>query len=233
MKLSLAVPLLSLLPATLAFAPVSPRATPQTSTSLNGFLDNIFGSRTDNKAEKQKEQQDAWTDISSQIPGDMVPMTDEEEEELLMGELNFDHMPPEEMTGVSEHIVRLCATFSMQVYDVFKERKEKYLLSTEDHPADVLVQESQGIYAPTNPNFGACVSGDTMILAWRGTQTPTDAINDFAFSPVSSMAWRKHAKTIKLQAAMTSLVLNDIAKYETLLIEEAKKRGVKEIVTTG
>ena len=71
------------------------------------------------------------------------------------------------------------------------------------------------------------------IFLYRGTQTPFDAINDFAATPQSSFAWRKHAKTIKAQGAMTSIVINDIVNHEKEIIEECQKRGIKQIITTG
>ena len=80
----------------------------------------------------------------------------------------------------------------------------------------------------------AVISGDTIILGWRGTSSIADGINDAAASPQSSFAWRKHAKTIKAHGAVTSIVHNALVTHEAELINFIKANPrIKEIVTTG
>jgi len=70
-------------------------------------------------------------------------------------------------------------------------------------------------------------------LGWRGTISLADKLNDVAASPLSSLAWRKHAKTIKAQGSMTSIAHNDIVIHQQAIIAKAKEVGITEIVTTG
>jgi hypothetical protein len=149
---------------------------------------------------------------------------------------NFKYLPSKDMTGVDTHITRICATMASQAYKLNDGTMEHFKLSTDDHEVEVILEDLQGTFKSTSPTFGACVSGDTMILCWRGTaasENPTDLINDGAMSPTSSIVWRKHSKTIKVQGAMASLCNNDVANHEEFLIEACKKHGIKEIVTTG
>lgn len=237
MKLAL---LASVIPASLAFAPATSRTNLRPETSLGGWFRDIFRDRSET-AEAEKIQI-AQQFLKNPILGDfkegkLLDPTPEEDKEFhtvkLKGDGDFKHMPTPEQTGVDVHICRLAATLSQQLYDVKKEIRDEFMLNTDTHKTDSIHLEQQSIHVETNPTFGVVVSGDTMILGWRGTDTLTDAINDFAWSPCSSVAWRKHKKNIKIQGAMASLCMNDIASHEDMIIEECKKRGIKEIVTTG
>jgi hypothetical protein len=239
MKLSCVVAL-ALIPASAAFAPVGLKSsTARTDSSLNGFLSNLFRDRSVDKEEQSKRHSSR---LVESIKKGMELLTKEETEPAVVAKPrnvvkgNFKYMPTKEMTGVETHICRLAATMAQQCYDIQNDKKDCFKLSTKDHEVENIVMTKQGKFRPTSPTFGAAVCGDTMILAWRGTNpdgAPMDVISDMAFSPCANMAWRDHAKTLKLQGAMTSLCANDIATHEETIIAECKKRGIKEIVTTG
>lgn len=242
MKFAFVASALVLLPASLAFAPAGSR-TVRTASPLNSFFQDLFGDRSDEKeakAEKKKMKERFGKSIKNDIDGEFLAPTREEEEEMekelkakYMSEADFSHMPTKAQTGVDVHITRLAATLSTQVYHLYTGKKDAFMLNTKSHDVEVLISDKQKGFEASNPTFGAVVSGDTLLLGWRGTQSLLDGLNDFAMSPTSNLAMRKHAKNIKLQGAMASLALNDIAIHEDFLIEECKKRGIKEIVTTG
>jgi hypothetical protein len=143
----------------------------------------------------------------------------------------FDFPPTKEMTGVEPEMSRLCATVSSQLYS--KASKDEFTLSTKDMKTELFIYDDHGKFFHTSPPFLAAITGDTMILGWRGTGSLSDGLNDAACSPQSSLAWRKHAKTIKVQGAFTSVVHNDIANHEEAIIKKIKESGIKEIITTG
>jgi len=143
----------------------------------------------------------------------------------------FGYIPDKEMTGVESHMARICATLSLQMYNM--KAKDEFQLTTKDYKTEMLIYDDHGGLNSATVPFGIAVCGDTMILGWRGTSQLFDGINDIAASPQSSFAWRKHAATVKVQGAFTSIVQNDLVIHEAYIIKEAKKRGIKEIVTTG
>jgi len=107
------------------------------------------------------------------------------------------------------------------------------MLSTKDMKTELFIHDNHGDFFDATPPFGVFISGKTMILGWRGTSGLADGLNDAAASPQSSLAWRKHCKSIKAQGAMTSIVHNDIANHEKAIIKKAKELGITEIITTG
>jgi hypothetical protein len=143
----------------------------------------------------------------------------------------FGFEPTKEMTGVEPEMSRLCATISSQLYK--KTSEDEFILSTKDKKTEPFIYDDHGAFLDATPPFLAAITGDTMILGWRGTGSLADGLNDAACSPQSSLAWRKHAKTIKVQGAFTSIVHNDIASHEEAIIKKIKESGIKEIITTG
>lgn len=257
MKLALAASALSVFPSAFGFAPSTSKMPPSlsdvagrtlldqaqqqqhphSSSSLQmSFLSDLFSDRSDEEEEKRS----LWDRLTNKKVSDVVIEEETSAEEKKKeyadkSEFNFDYLPTKEMTGVETHITRLCATLSKQVYEINDGKKDAFLLNTDDHETEVLLLDKQVGFESTNPTFGVVVSGDTMILVWRGTDPTTiiDLLNDGACSPTSSLLWRKHKQTVKVQGAMASLVNNDLAKHEDMIIAECKKRGIKEIVTTG
>uniref|UniRef100_A0A7S2URJ2 Fungal lipase-type domain-containing protein n=1 Tax=Attheya septentrionalis TaxID=420275 RepID=A0A7S2URJ2_9STRA len=143
----------------------------------------------------------------------------------------FGFVPTKEMTGVEPEMSRLCATISSQLYT--KASEDEFILSTKDQKTEAFIYDDHGAFGDATPPFLAAITGDTMILGWRGTSSLADDLNDVACSPQSSLAWRKHAETIKAHGAFTSIVHNDIANHEESIIKKIKESGIKEIITTG
>lgn len=244
MKLAFVVSALSLLSTSLGFAPASSRIPLRTTSALQSwFKDYQRECETKKKEACHKNNADEFVKTIARVKNEIEverieDMTDDEdiEDDKTCDKYQFDHYPAKKYTGVDTHITRLCATISAQAYSVHNGELSDYKLNTEDHKVKIIFQETQGIFRPSSPNFVACVTGDTMILCWRGTafkEYPLDALNDLAFSPTSSIAWRKHAKTLKMQGAMTSLCCNDICGHEETIIAACKDHGINEIVTTG
>lgn len=140
-------------------------------------------------------------------------------------------VPTKEMTGVEPAMAQLCSTISSQLYT--KSSFDQFKLSTKDMKTELFIYDDHGAFWDTTPPFLVAISGKTMILGWRGTNTLADGLNDVAASPLSSLAWRKHAKTIKAHGAMTSIAHNDIVNHQQAIIAKAKELGITEIVTTG
>jgi hypothetical protein len=237
MKFFCVISALALLPTSVAFAPENSRATPRTTSSLNGFFNDLFSDRSDTEEKEKTGITDRLgKSIKNGIGGafkSLSPFQERENEMDMLANPNFKHMPTKDQTGVEEHITRFAATLSQQTYDLYTGKIEKIAMSTDEHKVDTIIEEGQGDFKPSNPTFGAVVCGDTMILGWRGTQNLIDGLNDVAFSPTGNLAMRKHSKNIKLQGGMASLCLNDLVTHEETIIAECKKRGIKEIVTTG
>jgi len=237
MKFAFIASTLALLPASAAFAaPANSRAALRTASSLHGWFSDLFDDRIDTVEEEiiataERFQNTITNDIKGTFKAP-TPAQERENEMNMLTESNFKHMPTKAQTGVEEHITRFAATLSQQTYDLYNGVIPKIAMSTDQHEVEVIV-EGQSLFKPTNPTFAAVVCGDTMILGWRGTQNIADGINDFAFSPCGNMAIRKHAKNVKMHGGMASLCSNDIVTHEETLIAECKKRGIKEIVTTG
>lgn len=143
----------------------------------------------------------------------------------------FGCLPTKEMTGVEPEMTQLCATVSTQMYNC--KSFEEFKLSTKDVKTDLFLYDNHGDLNDGTSPFGVAIVGKTMILGWRGTSTLADGLNDAAASPQSSLAWRKYAKTIKAQGAVTSIVHNDLANHEKAIIRRAKKLCITEIITTG
>jgi len=147
----------------------------------------------------------------------VVAKTKEDSAKAKANSLFFDSVPTKEMTGVEPHMTRLCSTLSQQLYT--KNSTEQFQLSTKDNKAEVLIYDNHGELKEATVPFAAVISGDTMILGWRGTSGLADMLNDAAASPQSSFAWRKHAKTIKAHGGFTSIVHNDLVTHEAELIK--------------
>ena len=238
MRFACVVSALSLLPASTAFAPAPSSSTrTQTSLNLNFSFQDIFKDRAEELFEKSiASMTDRFTklDISNQCKQVESPTYEQSvANEDAIKYAPFKFLPTQEQTGVEEHITRIAASLSDQLYAAPAGKIKDISLSTKDHEVDVVVKDIKSTFQPTNPPFAAVVCGDTMIIGWRGSKTPTDWLNDFSWSPCRSLVLGKHSKNIKLQGGMTSLANNDIVRWQDEIISECKKRGIKEIVTTG
>lgn len=199
-----------------------------------GFISNIFKDRG--------EDDGSWfVRFKKPVVNDMlkdgmdlseVSVEEEQGQWEIKADGIFGYIATKDMTGVEPYMTQLCATVSNQLYNYYT--AEEFKLSTNDHKTEVVIYDNHGekLKDATAP-FIVTVSGDKMIIGWRGSNTMSDFLNDGAASPQSSFAWKKHSKTIKAQGAFTSIVTNDIVTHEEDIIREAKKRGIKEIITTG
>lgn len=225
MKLELAASaLLLVLPASFGFVPGTSRSPLRASSSIQSVLSDFYS----NPYLTKKNEEKFITDVChydgkvrefDKFTNDKDPAT---------------HFPTKDMTGVDTHMTRLCATVSSRIYYV--DKGEDLKLSTKDHDVEVIIQNEKGLLNDSNPAFAACICGETMILAWRGTnfeKSPEDLASDLHISPVSSPLWRKHADSIKLHAGVSSLCIDDLTTFEKKIIEACKTHGIKEIITTG
>lgn len=202
-----------------------------------GFVSDWLSDRFDNEEDEQKALTDRVKNpvitLARKAGASLIESTEKEEKVYWEAKDDgiFGFVPTKEMTGVEPHMTQLCSTLSSQLYK--KTKFEDFKLSTKDNKAELLIYDDHGKLKEATPPFGAVVSGDTLILGWRGTSGISDLMSDAAASPQSNFAWRKHAKTIKVQAPMNSIAQNDLVTHEEELIKEIKARGIKEIVTTG
>jgi hypothetical protein len=208
-------------------------------SKIVGFTGRFFKDKEDN-ADMDTEKQDMFSRFKKKTISEaktkgatLVEKTEAEAKvdwEVKNDDI-FGFMPTKEMTGVEPEMSRLCATISSQLYN--KTSEDEFILSTKDKKTEIFIYDDHGAFLDATPPFLAATTDDTMILGWRGTGSLADGLNDAACSPQSSLAWRKHAKTIKVQGAFTSIVHNDLANHEVEIIKKIKKSGIKEIITTG
>lgn len=233
MHIVLSIFLLTLPSATIGFTGQTLPTSRRARNELNGRVGDFFEDRFDDTASILKRFQNKFVKQAREDGADFNEQLDiaERVDWEVKDDGFFGYIPEKGMTGVEPHMTRLCATLSLQLYQM--KAKEEFQLTTKDHKTELLIYDNHGGLNSATIPFGIAVCGDTMILGWRGTSQLLDGINDFAASPQSSFAWRKHAATIKIQGAITSIAQNDLVTHEAYIIEEAKKRGIKEIVTTG
>lgn len=232
----------ALLPASYGFTPASPSSETivRTASSLQmSFVESLITDRSDTEdAEIDKVFIRLMSSVKEQdlkaFDGELLGPVDGDSRTSGTG---IKHVPSKEQTGVEPHITRLAATMSQQCYELLLgTKRDSFDLTTNDYKVDIILQERQGLMEATNPTFGAAVCGDTMILGWRGTspyETPIDVVSDLSLSPIASLAWRKHAKSVRMHSGFSGLAASDIAIHAGTIIAECKKRGIKEIVTTG
>lgn len=199
---------------------------------LNGFITDLFQDRFED-LNRFKGFKNKLVSVAREAGADFKHITpyDEKKNWEIKDKGLFRVVPSKEMTGVEPDMTRLCSTLSYQLYH--KKAIDEIKLSTKNHTVEVLIYDDHGDLKPATVPFSVVVCEDTMILGWRGTGSLIDGINDMSVSPQSSFAWRKHAKSIKVQGGYTSIVQNDLVTHERSIIEEARKRNIKEIITTG
>ena len=201
--------------------------------SEGGYTSTLLGDQADAETVEKEAKGLLARFKKGRIPKNVVEQTAEQEK--LGWEVKkdgiFGFIPTKEMTGVEPEMTQLCSTISTQLYDC--ESFEEFKLSTKDIKTDLFLYDNHDDLNDATPPFCVAITGKTMILGWRGTNTLADTLNDAAASPQSSFAWRKHSNTIKAQGAMTSIVHNDLVKHEKAIIRRVKELGITEIITTG
>jgi hypothetical protein len=140
--------------------------------------------------------------------------------------------PSKELTGVDPSLTDVCATISHQIYDA--KSIDYFSLSDADHQAEVLYFHDHGILKETVPPFVIAVSGDALILGWRGSSTVMDWASDFSYAPVASSRWSSITQNVRAHSAYSALVESDLALYEDAIIDAVtKNKKIKQIILTG
>jgi hypothetical protein len=139
--------------------------------------------------------------------------------------------PSKDLTGVDPALTDVCATISKQIYDATS--KDSFNLSDVHHQAEVLYFHDHGLVKETVPPLVIAVSGDTLILGWRGSKTVMDWASDVAYAPVASSRWSPITPNVRAHSAYSALVESDLALHEKTIIEEITKRGISQIILTG
>jgi hypothetical protein len=85
----------------------------------------------------------------------------------------------------------------------------------------------------TIPPMVIAVTGNTMIIGWRGSQTLMDWVLDFAFAPMASRSWMHTAPTVRAQGGYCALVENYLSRHEDTILHEIEKHEITELLLTG
>jgi len=102
------------------------------------------------------------------------------------------------------------------------------------------ITDFHGAFYPAVPPFAALVvqppddkEAPILILAWRGSQTDFDWVNDFAASPTLSSRWSSETKEINAHGAFVNLVENTFSRHEDAMVDLITKHNVKRVCFTG
>jgi hypothetical protein len=179
-----------------------------------------------------------------------------------------NNVPSLGIVGVNnKKLLHLCATVSGEIYDekaingpAFEEILKNIPQVAKEFP-DLQVRFIQtgpkfGDIVPakmsTNPpSFAGIITGDTLILAWRGTQTIPDMLADIRFSPTTPSGWDEACPGLQVQEVYYNMIKTyfrsheqDVLNYVSgnymkdknkPLSNEPDKRGtpIKRIILTG
>eukprot|EP00555_Chaetoceros_dichaeta_P002905 CAMPEP_0198250836 /NCGR_PEP_ID=MMETSP1447-20131203/1871_1 /TAXON_ID=420782 /ORGANISM="Chaetoceros dichaeta, Strain CCMP1751" /LENGTH=542 /DNA_ID=CAMNT_0043935733 /DNA_START=42 /DNA_END=1670 /DNA_ORIENTATION=+ len=153
-------------------------------------------------------------------------------------------IPSKECTGVEKHITEICASFSEQIYKATTETRFKLEAATKENgkvvTAKVLILDTHGESNAAIPAFGVAVTGKTMIMGWRGTNTNAskantilDAVSDFAIGPVVCGDLGKARSGIRMHNAMSSFASSDLDIHGHKIVSLIEDYGIDKIVFTG
>lgn len=144
-------------------------------------------------------------------------------------------LPSESMTGVSKALTEICATLSNQMYDATS--IDSFQLTDpldRTHPkAKVVLFDDHGMLKEVTPPMAVALSGNTLILSWRGSATFADWVSDFSYVPVGSSRWSPFSNHIKTHSGFTSLVESDLAKHEATIVQMIRDFNITQLITTG
>lgn len=154
-------------------------------------------------------------------------------------------LPAVEETGLDPSMTSLCADLCRSMYDIDGKDTETSItsdqlagrLSKGPHKVELVKFENHGDLGATTPPFALVVTGQTMILAWRGSTTIMDWINDFAMAPITSPPLLEADSHLRLMGSYLGLVENDLALHEGLIVDtitgKNKRRKIENIIFTG
>jgi len=164
--------------------------------------------------------------------------------------------PAKEITGLDESITQMCATMASAIYEAnlgeeadnapktptapYVQNSGKVLFEStiakqagDDGAELVLFDDHDGLKRALPP-MATVIYGDTMIIAWRGSVTPLDWVNDFNVTPILSRAWKGVAPGIRVHSGVAGLMESEMALHEEHFVEAIKKNPrVKRVVFTG
>lgn len=143
-------------------------------------------------------------------------------------------LPDKKLTGVDESITEVCANISHQIYSV--RSATDFKLKEETTDADkVIIFDNHSVFNITSPSFVVAVTGDTLIMGWRGTQEIFDLVTDISLNPVTASELGKAASGIRGHGLMFSHVSSDLMIHQDEIIKYIKeeKNGITNIVFTG
>ncbi len=140
-------------------------------------------------------------------------------------------VPGKMLTGVDESITENCANISHQIYSVESAKDFKLKKYTDK----VIIYDNHSEFNLTSPSFVAAVSGDTLIMGWRGTQAVFDFVTDVTLNPVTAPELGSAASGIRGHGMFFSHISSDLMLHQNKITEYIKeeKNGIKNIVFTG
>jgi len=161
--------------------------------------------------------------------------------------------PARELTNVNAHITYMCATMCSTIYEsnasptigdkpedsrgkaLFEEtiEQQRNWASASSADVELCIFDDHGDYKSCHAPMAMVVYGGTMIIAWRGSQTLSDWINDFSTTPILSKNWRDVAPELRIHAGYTALVDNEMCLHEDEFKKCIRDRNIKEVVFTG
>jgi hypothetical protein len=129
--------------------------------------------------------------------------------------VKMERMPSTGMVGVDKNLLQLCATISGKIYDDEATNRVKFqkllmdIPEVKDNFPDLQVRTyDKGVSIGKNlvkeqlslnlPTFVFIITGETLILGWRGTKTAKDMITDAMFG--SKAPW-DDMKDLQVQAS--------------------------------
>jgi hypothetical protein len=131
------------------------------------------------------------------------PKRTKTEEEPEKPPAKITNIPSSDMVGVDANLLQLCATISKEIYDEGPANRKMFqkllteIPEVKDNFPDLQVRFfDKGVTFGKNvpeklsfnpPTFTAVITGDTLILGWRGTKTVKDMIADISFG--STAPW--------------------------------------------
>jgi len=149
-------------------------------------------------------------------------------------------IPDKKFTGVDKHITQICANMAQQIY--IATRMKDFNTETADgkHEAKLVILDNHRAYNHSIPTFAVGIVDQTMILAWRGTNTNGsktntvfDVISDFAIGPTMCHLLDKASSGIRMQNAMHSFASLELEVHGDKIVSLINDKNIKEIVFTG
>jgi len=152
---------------------------------------------------------------------------------------NENQIPIPSETRVEAHITEICATFSEQLYEATNIKHFK-LDTLTNQKAKVVIFDDHGDSNSAIPAFGVAVTGETMIMGWRGSNgrgpignAILDAISDFAIGPVVCSDLGEARYGIRMHNAMSSFAASDLDVHGDKIRGLLTSNKINEIVFTG